>query len=106
MDAKTAIKKLSKRQIILIVVGVALVLIFVSYLYVEQFKQSVNTVAEELGIPVCTPNYDVNGDGKVNFQDSGLVFTHINLPYDPKYDMNCDGIINQEDYTICWDHHT
>jgi len=56
----------------------------------------------------CNPEYDVNGDGKVNFQDAGIVWEHrTNITaYNSRYDMDCDGDVDNEDANIVWRHRT
>ncbi len=48
--------------------------------------------------------YDVNSDGKVNFQDAGLVWIHrtSEVPYDGLYDVNQDGKVNFQDAGLTW----
>jgi hypothetical protein len=48
--------------------------------------------------------YDVNHDGKVNFQDAGLVWVHRTslVPYDGLYDVNQDGQVNFQDAGLTW----
>lgn len=47
---------------------------------------------------------DVNGDGKVNTQDLGLMMRHLNGWDDPAYhnacDVNDDGAVNNRDYAV------
>lgn len=67
--------------------------------------------------PYCIPatkengRFDVDNDGVVNMQDSGLIWVHRTVengistgePYDMTYDMDCDGDVDLDDSTLCWD---
>jgi len=57
----------------------------------------------------CNPNYDVNDNGVVNFQDAGLTWIHRTMPmcdppneYDSTYDMDCDLDVDIVDYITVW----
>ena len=59
-------------------------------------------------VPATKENgrYDVNSDGRVNFQDSGLIYINSNkdenYTYNMTYDMNCDKTVDGVDVDLCW----
>ena len=56
----------------------------------------------------CNRIYDVNRDGRINFQDAGLCWTYITTPEnhceygDLLYDVNMDGQVNFQDAGLIW----
>jgi len=56
----------------------------------------------------CNRIYDVNRDGVINFQDSGLCWVYATTPElhdlhgDLLYDVNCDGRENFMDAGLIW----
>ena len=52
--------------------------------------------------------YDVNRDGKINFQDAGLCWVYIQDEElhcefgDLLYDVNIDGVVDMQDSNLIW----
>jgi len=55
----------------------------------------------------CNRIYDVNRDGRINYQDAGLCFVYVRDNIDDPYgnllyDVNIDGVVDDSDYLLIW----